>query len=122
VPMVNKPTLIAAKAEIHTHVTPRHSNAVHFLLSATPRGGFSGGVAIYEDGTALGIVTSSLNMNYEPEQLGFFAVLSIEAIVSCLIANRLYPEVQREFYRSILEIDPVPMIESFYPLDGDADK
>jgi hypothetical protein len=122
VPMVNLPTLIAAKAEIHTHVTPRHSNAVHFLLSATPRGGFSGGVAIYEDGTALGVVTSSLNMNYEPEQLGFFAVLSIEAIMSCLIANRLYPEVQREFSKSILEIDPVPMIESLYPLDGDADK
>jgi Trypsin-like peptidase domain len=117
VPMVNEPTLIAAKAEIHTHVVPRHSNAVHFLLSATPRGGFSGGVAIYEDGNALGVVTSSLIMNYEPEQLGFFAVLSVEAIVSCLIANRLYPEVQRDFYKSILGIDPVPIIESLYPLD-----
>lgn len=122
VPMVNQPTLIAAKAEIHTHVIPRHSNAVHFLLSATPRGGFSGGVAIYEDGAALGVVTSSLNMNYEPEQLGFFAVLSIEAIMSCLIANRLYPAVQREFYKSILGIDPVPLIEPLYPLDKDADK
>jgi hypothetical protein len=113
--MVNEPALIAAKAEIHTHVVPRHSNAVHFLLSATPRGGFSGGVAIHEDGTALGVITSSFNMNHEPEQLGFFAVLSIEAIMNCLIANQLYPEEQRAFYKSVLGIDPVPIFESFYP-------
>lgn len=117
IPMVNQPELIAATAEIHTHVVPRHAKSVHFLLSAMPRGGFSGGVAIHEDGSGLGVITSSLNVNNEPEQIGFFAVLSIEAIVSCLAANRMYPEVQRALHKEILGIDPVPILEPFYPLE-----
>jgi hypothetical protein len=51
IPMVNAPVLIGAKAEIHTYVKPRHSHYVHFILSTTPRGGFSGGVAIHENGS-----------------------------------------------------------------------
>jgi hypothetical protein len=117
IPMTDSPTLIAAKAEIHTPVVVRDSRAVHFILSAMPRGGFSGGVAIYEDGTALGVITTSLGMNHEPEQLGFFAVLSIEGIVGCLIANRIYPEVQREFYKSILGLDPIKIFEPLYQTD-----
>jgi hypothetical protein len=119
IPMVNQPELIAASAEIHTHVVPRHSNALHFLLSATPRGGFSGGVAIHEDGSGLGVITSSLNTNDEPEQIGFFAVLSIEAIVNCLVFNRMYPQVQRALHKEILGIDPVPTFEPLYPLGKD---
>jgi hypothetical protein len=89
VPMVNQPVLISARAEIHTFVTPRHDLSIHFILSATPRGGFSGGVAIYEDGDALGVITSSFVNDGLPEQTGFLAVLSIEAIVKCLQFNGL---------------------------------
>jgi len=103
IPMVNEPMLIAARAEIHAFVVPRHAIAVHFLLSAIPRGGFSGGVAIQEDGDALGVITSSLTQDDLPEQLGFFAVLSVEAIVKCLEANGLYPEVQRTYHESVLK-------------------
>jgi hypothetical protein len=101
-PMVNKPVLIAARAEIHSYVVPRHAQAVHFVLSATPRGGFSGGVAIHESGDALGVITSSFNINHEPEQLGFFAVLSIEAIVKCLEHNGMYPTFQQEYRDKML--------------------
>lgn len=62
------------------------------------------------------MITSSLNLNDEPEQIGFFAVLSIEAIVNCLVANRMYPEVQRALHKEILGIDPVPVFEPLYPL------
>lgn len=102
VPMVNAPEIVAARAEIHTFVVPRHAPAVHFILSATPRGGFSGGVAIHENGDALGVITSSFNNNHEPEQLGFFAVLSIEAIVKCLEHNDMYPKFQKEYHDKVL--------------------
>lgn len=102
VPMVNEPVLVAARAEIHTFVVPRHAPAVHFILSATPRGGFSGGVAIHESGDVLGVITSSFNINNEPEQLGFFAVLSIEAIVKCLGYNGMYPRFQKEHHDRLL--------------------
>lgn len=104
IPMVNEPTLVAARAEIHTFVVPRHAPAVHFILSAVPRGGFSGGVAIHEGGDALGVITSSFVQNSEPEQLGFFSVLSIEAIVKCLEKHGLYPEIQKEHHDSVLGI------------------
>jgi hypothetical protein len=71
---VNEPLLIAARAEINAIVIPHHTRAVHFLLSAIPRGGLSGGVAIHEDGDALGAITSALIENEEPEQLGCLAV------------------------------------------------
>jgi hypothetical protein len=90
IPMAPGPVLVPARAEIHTFVVPTHAPAVHFLLSATPRGGFSGGVAIHESGDALGVVTSSLVRSGQPSELGFFAVLSIEAIVTCLGEHNLY--------------------------------
>lgn len=102
VPMVNHPVLVAARAEIHTFVVPRHAPTVHFILSATPRGGFSGGVAIHEGGEALGVISSSFNMNNEPEQLGFFAVLSVEAIHKCLEHNNMYPKIQKEHHDQVL--------------------
>lgn len=98
IPMVNYPTLIAAKAEINTYIVPHHSPYLHFILSSLPRGGFSGGVAIHESGDALGVVTSSLVENEQPEQLGFFAVLSIEGIIKCLEENGLYPKLQKEYH------------------------
>jgi Trypsin-like peptidase domain len=118
IPMVNEPRLIAARAEIHTFVTPRHVSAIHFLLSAIPRGGFSGGVAIQENGDALGVVTSSLTQDSLPEQLGFFAVLSVEAIVKCLGANGLYPKVQSEYHKSKLDIDPGSVLKEIYGKDN----
>lgn len=112
IPMVNEPVLVAAKADIHTYVQPRHSRAVHFILSAIPRGGFSGGVAIHEGGDTLGVITSSLISNGKPAELGFFTVLSIEAIVSCLGEHGLYPETQRKYHESLAGFDPGPMIKA----------
>ena len=102
VPMVTTPVLVAARAEINTFVVPSHSRAVHFILSAIPRGGFSGGVAIHESGDALGVVTSELFSQGSTEKLGFFAVLSIEAIVKCLEAHGLLPEVQKQHHDAVM--------------------
>lgn len=102
IPMVNEPTLIAARAEIHTFVVPRHSPSVHFILSTMPRGGFSGGVAIHENGDALGVVTSSLVEGMHPEQLGYFAVLSIEPIVKCLELHGMLPKIQKAHHDEVM--------------------
>jgi hypothetical protein len=97
--LANEPLLVAARAEIHTYFSPRHVYSLHFLLSAVPRGGFSGGVAILESGDALGVVTSAFVEDRRmPAELGFLAVLSVEGIVKCLEDNDLYPDVQRKYH------------------------
>jgi len=100
--MVAEPVLVAARAEVNTIVVPRHSRAVHFILSAIPRGGFSGGVAIHESGDALGVITSELRSDATTDKVGFFAVLSIEAIVKCLENYGILPEIQKQHRDSLL--------------------
>ena len=78
---------------------------MHFLISATPRGGFSGGVAIHEDGDALGVVTSSLHKATLPAELGFLAVLSVEPILQCLSDNGLLPSIQKEHHDKLMGLD-----------------
>ena len=113
VPLVNEPVLIAARAEINAFVVPRHSRYVHFILSATPRGGFSGGVAIMESGEALGLVTSSFLENNLPEQNGFFAVLSIEAILGCLAQNGMYPDSLLKEHSDVVRLPPETVLSIF---------
>lgn len=110
IPLTNAPMLVAARGEINAFVVPRHAPFAHFILSSMPRGGFSGGVAIHEDGDALGVITSSFLDGNLPEQVGFFGVLSIEAIIHCLTINDLYPDLQRQYHKEILGIDPMPWI------------
>ena len=100
IPMTLEPTLVAAKGEVHTYVQLRHSPHIHFVLSSTARGGFSGGPAIYEDGYALGVVTSSLVRNGLPAEMGFQAVLSIEPIRGLLESSGLLPPCQKKIFES----------------------
>jgi hypothetical protein len=105
IPMTNKPHLVSARAEVHTHVTVRHSPHVHFILSTTPRGGYSGGLAVHEGGFALGVITSSLVRDQKATELGFQAVLSIEPIRGLLRDYNLLPESQKEYRREKLGLD-----------------
>jgi hypothetical protein len=98
IPMSNSPVLLAARAEVHTVIIPRHAPSVHFILSAVPRGGFSGGVALSESGEALGVVTSELTHADVPVASGFMAVLSIEPIVACLRSHGLWPAIQEQHH------------------------
>ena len=95
VPFTDAPLLVAARSEVNAVADLRNSKApVRFLLSAMPRGGFSGGVAISEFGFALGIITESLLSDHKPPELGFFAVTSIECIYDCLDAHKMLPRCQ----------------------------
>lgn len=79
-----------------------HSPLVHFIVSATARGGFSGGPAILQDGYLLGVVTSSLLRDNLPSELGFQAVLSVEPLRILLGERGMMPRVQEVFTEELL--------------------
>jgi hypothetical protein len=96
IPLTREAHLVAARAEINAIITTPPNSKVQFVVSATARGGFSGGLALSEYDFALGVISSSLTKNYEPAELGFMAIISVEAIYECLAAHKLLPEVQKE--------------------------
>jgi hypothetical protein len=111
VPFTREPILVAATAEVNA-VVDLHAEGgqqVHFILSATPRGGFSGGLAFSEYGFALGVITQSLIENSAPPELGFFATKSIEAIYVCLDEGKLMPDCQKQGWGGFW--DDAPSIE-----------
>ena len=66
VPFSRHPTLITSKCEINAVVDKYTGGHPHFILSCMARGGFSGGPAIMEDGTVLGVIVESLLENNQP--------------------------------------------------------
>jgi hypothetical protein len=103
VPLTLEPILIAATCEVNASVDlligPRQQ--LHFILSAMPRGGFSGGLAFSEYGFALGVITQSLVRDHQVAEHGFFATTSIEAIYVCLDAAGILPACQREIWNNL---------------------
>jgi hypothetical protein len=96
VPKTPEPVLIGARAEVNAVIDRYDVPDIHFVLSSMPRGGFSGGIAISEHDIALGVVTSSLEINWQPPELGFMAVLGVEPIYTILSDRRLLPDCQLE--------------------------
>jgi hypothetical protein len=96
IPLTREPHLVAARAEINALVTLAVNSKVHFIVSATPRGGFSGGLALSEYDFALGVISSSLIENHEAAERGFMAVISVESIYECLAEHKLLPEAQKQ--------------------------
>ncbi|WP_313552994.1 serine protease [Brevundimonas sp.] len=78
VPFTTEPIQIAAEGQVNAVVRLRHSPVLHFVASATARGGFSGGPVLDIEGRAIGIVTEALSKDGAPVELGFLSLLSIE--------------------------------------------
>lgn len=91
IPLANRPLLLAARGEVNAVVDLVGGQHVHFILSATARGGFSGGVVLSEWNFALGLVTQSLVKDSLPEEFGYLTVLSVEPIYQCMADNDLMP-------------------------------
>ena len=96
IPLTREPYLVSARAEVNANIDIPAFPHVHFILSAMPRGGFSGGLVYSEYGILLGMVTQSLLNDGAPEQLGFFTAISVEPMYVCLADNKLLPECQAE--------------------------
>lgn len=96
IPLTLETHLVGTRAEVNATVCLYSASHVHFILSAIPRGGFSGGLALSEYNFALGVVTQSLIKDHQQEETGFFAVLSIEPIYQCLSHHKLLPAIQKD--------------------------
>lgn len=98
IPLSARPILVAARGQLNAVVDLININHVHFIVSVTARGGFSGGVVISEWGFGLGVITSSLVKNGAPEELGYLTVLSVEPILHCLADNLMLPKALAEMW------------------------
>lgn len=102
IPFTTEPYLVAATGEVNAIVEQPHGVPhPHFIISAMPRGGFSGGpvIALAPDSEfTFGLVTESLGGNHLPAELGFFAVLTVEPILTCLNHHDMLPQVERDFW------------------------
>ena len=101
IPFSTQPLLVAATAEINTIVDRYNGPHPHFIISAMPRGGFSGGACLIEWGACLGVIVQSFGKNYEPTELGFMAVITVEPIFNFLHQNKILPKNQREGWEDI---------------------
>jgi hypothetical protein len=112
IPMTTAPYLVAARAEVNSVIHTWLHKHCRFILSSTPRGGFSGGVAISESDFVLGVVTESLVINDTPSELGFLNVLSVEPIFECLGKNKMLPACQRGRWEDFWSTDTVHLSTS----------
>ncbi len=87
VPMTTVPVQVATIGQINAVVRLWHSSASRFLVSTMARGGFSGGVALNQNGQALALVTESLGEAHSLAETGYTSLLSISPAVD-LAAER----------------------------------
>jgi hypothetical protein len=112
IPFVNGPHLVAARGEVNALIDPRHTKHIHFVISTMPRGGFSGGVVLAQSGIVLGLVTESLLADYQPEQLGYMAVLTVEPIYVCLAEHKLLPQIQAAAWDDFWNVERISFVVS----------
>lgn len=103
VPFSDRPILIATEGEVNAVVDKYNSQHPHFIISCMGRGGFSGGPVISEHGFLIGVLTESLVMNHQTEELGFSAALSVEPLLSLLHSNGIYPGKNKEVVQDMFD-------------------
>ncbi|WFU92151.1 serine protease (plasmid) [Rhizobium sp. CC1099] len=81
IPFTILPSQVVTLGQINAVVRVHHSKVLHFIASATARGGFSGGVVLDKSGIALALVTESLGTRDKPVEMGYMSLLSIEPAV-----------------------------------------
>ena len=87
IPFKTIPSQVVTLGQINAVVRVRHSPVLHFIASAMARGGFSGGAALDQSGTALALVTESLGQGDMPVETGYMSLLSIEPAVDLAAEN-----------------------------------
>jgi len=80
IPLTVHPFQVAVDATVSAMINIRGSSYLTFVLSATARGGFSGGPILNDNGNAIALVTDSLVRDCNAVETGFMACLSITAV------------------------------------------
>lgn len=91
IPFSKEPFLVCIVGEVAAVIEPYHVGRRHFIISGTPRGGFSGGVALTlnAQSTTLGVITESLHSGDGSPESGFLSVVSAEAVKELLLENQI---------------------------------
>ena len=100
IPLTIHPFQVAVNATISALITMRGSGYLSYVVSATARGGFSGGPIINSEGHAIGLVTDSLVRDSNAVETGFMACLSISAAADLALKYGWNPD-EHEYYRDI---------------------
>lgn len=100
IPLTIHPFQVAVDGRINALVRVRGSKYLTYVISATSRGGFSGGPLIDESGCAIGLVTESLVRDNHPVEAGFFTCLSISAAATLAFESGWSPN-DSVFYKDI---------------------
>jgi len=94
IPFGQEPRLVATRAEVSTVLDKRGGGHPYFILTGMARGGVSGALALTDHELALGVTVESLVSAPHPAELGYLAVLSVEAIYTCLDHHGVLPRIQ----------------------------
>ena len=116
IPMARDPVLVAVVGHVNAVIDKRLADShPHFVVSALPRGGFSGGPVICQD-WLVGVVTESLVENGAPPELGYAAAVSVEPLWDLLQTYGIYPASNGDFLRDVYD----PAVEAAKRPPGDA--
>lgn len=91
IPFSKRPVLVAVEAEVNAIVDRTDNPHPHFIISALPRNGFSGGPVISEHGILLGVFTESLLRSGSPTELGYGAAISIQPLLVLMDDYKIHP-------------------------------
>lgn len=83
VPCTKRPYMIAVSAEVNADVDRYDAENVHFIVSSSARGGFSGAPFISEFDFVLGVVTNALQKDGSWES-PYMAVVSVEPLINLI--------------------------------------
>jgi hypothetical protein len=103
IPFSNGPVLLASEGEVNAVVDKYNGPHPHFVISNMGRGGYSGGPVLSEFGFLLGVLTESLVVNNQSEELGYSSAISVEPLLVLLQENGVYPGKNRETIEVLLE-------------------
>ena len=107
IPTSSSPHLVAARGEVNAIIYP-YIGSPHplFIVSPTPRGGFSGGPVLTKDGWLLGVMTSALVTDNAIPEVGFGAAITVEPLWNLLHENNVFPASNAELWDEIWKAWP----------------
>ncbi len=103
IPFSSDPVLLASEGEVNAVVDKYNGPHPHFVISNMGRGGYSGGPVLSEFGFLLGVLTESLVVNNQSEELGYSSAIPVEPLLVLLQENGIYPGKNKETIQVFLE-------------------
>lgn len=103
IPRARHAVLVAVEVEVNAVIDRYDGPHAHFIISAVPRGGFSGGPVFSEWGFLLGVMTASLYSNGFPSELGFAAAIGIEPLLQLIHDHQIPCERNLDFTNKLFD-------------------